>query len=167
MDRFAVVGCSTCKQAWAVEARHGTTTCPGCRGSRPAKRRRALWSGDSAVDAQKATAAIRAALAQGLPVDQAAAAAQALRPVDALPKHDNVLDAAAAKARGLRNASDRAEAVMLWLGRLAGPLPENDVLEALGKAGLGHDRAEKEIVRMLAGDVIYEPRAGYYEVLPG
>ncbi len=97
-------------------------------------------------------------------MDQAGFALQELtddRPV----RHDSPADAAAAKARDVTNASERAETVALWLTRLMGSADEDTYLDTLQKAGLTRDRASKEIVRMLACDVIYEPKAGHYAAL--
>ncbi len=104
----------------------------------------------------------RAAMAQGTTL---AAAAITLRPAPRVPRYDDPVDAAAAKARGTVNKSERAEQVMLWLTRLLGDAPHDDVIRSLRRAGLDGERAEKEVVRMLACDVIFEPRAGYYRHL--
>lgn len=157
--RFAVVACSACRKPWAVELRHATATCPSCRSSVDVATRAQLWAGDDAREAQAAVAHHRAALAGG------AQAVAALQPHRAEPKHDSPADAAAAQAVGIVNKSARAEAVALWLTRLCGMASRRDLLEAMAKADLDRGRAEKEIVRMLATDVMVEPRAGFYRVL--
>ncbi len=110
-----------------------------------------------AREAQAAAAHTRAA-AQDAPVGILE------RPVP-LPRHDSVLDAAASKAVGIANKSARAEAVALWLTRLAGGASRTDFVAALEKAGLDRDRSEAEVVRMLAMDILFEPKAGFYRVL--
>lgn len=118
-----------------------------------------LWDGDQASAAQAAVAHHRAALAGGL---QAVQLSQPRRP-DA--RHDSPGDAAAAQAAGIVNKSARAEAVALWMTRLVGFVPHDELILALGKAGIPGERAEKEVVRMLATDLMLEPRAGHYRIL--
>lgn len=159
MDRFAVVACSACRQPWAVELRHAEAACPACKAKAPLASRVHLWSGDDARAAQAAVAHHRAALAGGA---VAVASLQARRP-DA--RHDSPGDAAAAQAAGLVNKSARAEAVALWMTRLVGATPHAELIAAMGKAGIPPERAEREVVRMLATDLLMEPRAGHYRLL--
>lgn len=165
MPALAVVACSRCNAPWTVELRNATSTCPRCQKNVDLRRRRRLWEGDAPEDARQATAAISTALAQGRPFEEAAQAVTTLQDPAPVPKHDSPVDAAAAKARGITNKSDRAEAVLQWLTELEGTVADADALAALQKAGLTLPRAEKEIVRMLASDVIFEPRAGWYQHL--
>ncbi len=162
--RYAVVGCQ-CGNVWSVELRHATTTCTHCRKTVDLARRRRLWQGDDLQAAQSAAAAMRTARAQGVPEKQAAAAVASLEPPQPLARHESSIDAAAAKAHGITNKSARAEAVALWMTRLEGPTGEDDLLAAMKKAGLPLQRAEKEIVRMLACDILYEPTVGKYAAL--
>ncbi len=155
--RYTVVSCPRCGDAWAAESRHATSACPRCRTSCDLRRTRPAWTGDDAREAQAAAAHTRAA-AQDAPVGILE------RPVP-LPRHDSVLDAAASKAVGIANKSARAEAVALWLTRLAGGASRTDFVAALEKAGLDRDRSEAEVVRMLAMDILFEPKAGFYRVL--
>ncbi len=147
-----------------MDLRSKTSRCPGCQTAVDLDRRRRLWEGDDARDAQAAAGRVRLELAAG----QAAPAQQALLEEMALPqapRHDSPVDEAAARARAVTNKSQRADAVALWLTRLQGQASHDDYLGALSQAGLERTRAEKEIVRMLACDVVYEPRAGYYQAL--
>lgn len=159
MPRFAVVACSTCRSAWAVELRHATSTCPACNGEVDLRGRSKLWMGDDARQAQAAVAHHRAALAGGLQ------AVQQLKPHRAEPRHDSPADAAAAQAGGIVNKSARAEAVALWMTRLLGLVPHGELVAAMAKAGIPAERAEREVVRLLATDLMMEPRAGHYRVL--
>lgn len=161
---FAVVVCSQCRTAWAVELRHATSTCPSCRKKVELAHRTLLWQGDSALAAQFAVA--QAALATGPDPERAVAAVHALKQRP-LPRHDSHVDAAAARAGGIINKSQRAEAVALWLTRLAGSPRHDDLLQALEKAGLEPARAETEITRMLAMDFLTEPKAGHYRAIEG
>jgi hypothetical protein len=156
---FAVVVCTPCRRPWVAELRHATASCPSCRTPYDLAARKPLWQGEDARAAQAAAAHHRAAMAGGL------AAVQGLQPRRAEPRHDSPADAAAAQAGGLVNLSARAEAVALWMTRLAGPVPHRALVEAMEKAGIDRARAEREVVRMLATDVMVEPKAGHYRVL--
>lgn len=153
------MACSACRQPWAVDLRHATASCPSCQASYDLAERRPLWQGDDARAAQAAVAHHRAAMAGGL------AAVQALRPPKPAARHDSPADAAAAQAAGLVNLSARAEAVALWMTRLVGDVPHAGLIEAMAKAGLDPKRAEREVVRMLATDVLMEPKAGRYRLV--
>ena len=154
--RFAIIPCP-CGERWATETRHARVTCPRCGTSGELAARLVLWQGDDASAAREAAASLRA---------QAAGAPKSLleRPVP-VARHDSVADAAAAKASSITNRSDRAEAVALWMTRLAGQPTHADLLDALTRAGLDKARAEREIVRLLAMDYLMEPRAGSYKVI--
>lgn len=162
---FVVIACSRCRNAWSVDVATATSRCQGCGRQTIVASRRRLWQGDDARAAATAAGAIRAAIAQGRPPDEAATVAAALAPPARDAKHDSPLDAAAAKARAFVNQSQRAEAVALWLTRLIGAATEDDYVAALRRAGLSGRRAEKEIIRMLACDVIIEPAPGRYRAL--
>lgn len=164
MASLAVVACSGCKRPWTVELRSRTASCPGCGKRVDLDRRTRLWEGTDAREARSAAASLRAALAQGVPVE---VANRRLRDADPEPvvRHDSPVDAAAAQARAITNQSDRADEVAAWLTRLLGPTDHDTFVAALEKAGLSRERAEREIVRMLACDVVYEPRAGSYASL--
>lgn len=84
---------------------------------------------------------------------------------DPVRKHDSPAAAAAAKARIIANPSKKAELILQTLTKVLGDVPENDALRAMRDAGLTSERAEKELVRMLACDEIFEPRLGYYRSL--
>jgi hypothetical protein len=151
--RFGVVSCSGCRAPWAVELRNAAATCPACRTGNELAGRRLLWAGDDAREAQAATAALR----------------QGARPGPAFPagtpRHDSPVDAAAAKGRGIVNKSARAEEIARWLERLVGAMPHRSLSDALVRSGMDQDRAEAEITRMLAVDVLLEPRAGHYRTV--
>ncbi|MFA5944431.1 MAG: hypothetical protein WC876_08200 [Candidatus Thermoplasmatota archaeon] len=156
---FAVIACSSCRKPWAVELRHATASCPDCRTSYIIAERKPLWQGDDARAAQAAVAHHRAAMAGGL------GDVQSLKPKRPEPKHDSPADAAAAQAAGIVNLSARAEAVALWMTRLLGQVPHVQLLEAMAKAGIDRSRADREVIRLLATDLMMEPKAGHYRVL--
>lgn len=154
---YAVVACSSCRQPWLIESRHAKVTCPNCGRKADVARRRRLWQGDDVRQGQAAVAAAREAAMLG-------GGDQTTLP-EPIVRHDDPLDAAAAKGKLVRNLSQRAETVALWLTRLVGDTQHGAFIDALLRAGLGAQRAEKEVVRMLAGDIIFEPRAGWYRSL--
>lgn len=158
MARFQVASCPRCGEPWATEARHTSASCPRCRTRCDLAALRAAWTGDDAREAQRAAAAARAAR-HGAPAPP--------EPPERLPRHDSPGDAAAAQAQGIASKSGRAEAVALWMTRLAGGARHDELRLALQGAGLDLGRAEAEIVRMLACDVLFEPRAGFYRTLQG
>jgi hypothetical protein len=154
VSQFLVVACHRCGSPWAVEARHAAARCPGCQARNEIAGRNPLWRGD---DAQQARAVVASLRAGDHALDNAGP--------PKLPRHDSVADAAAARALGIVNRSSRAEAVAFHLVRLRGQAPHDELVEAMLKAGLDPDRAEAEITRMLALDVILEPRAGRYAMV--
>ncbi len=159
---YAVIACSACRMPWLIELRHATASCPRCQKRVDVARRTRLWQGEDQRQAQAAVAAHRAAMATGQPVAQIV---EALRPEEPLARHDDPLDAAAAQARQARNLSERADLLALWGTRLMDGLDHDILMEGLRRAGLPGERAAKEIVRMLATDVIFEPRPGHYRHL--
>ncbi|MEA3190372.1 MAG: hypothetical protein QOD77_954 [Thermoplasmata archaeon] len=148
---FGVAQCG-CGQAWAVELRHAQAACPRCRRAVALEPARLRWSGGSAAEARAVVATLGGAVPEAL-----------TRP--RLPRHDSPVEAAAAQGAGIANKSSRAELVALALSRLCGVAARDDLLEALEKAGLERKRAEAELVRMLAMDVLLEPRAGFYRMV--
>lgn len=140
-----------------MELRHAKSRCPRCGRLAELKRRTRLWEGASAKDAQAAAARMRAGESQSV-----VATLQEDRPV---PRHDDPIGAAAAQANAVTNQSQKAEAIALWLTRLMGDADHDAYIDAMTRAGLARQRAEKEMIRMLAMDIIFEPRAGHYRVL--
>lgn len=161
---FAVIACRRCREPWAVETRHAATACPRCSARNQLRKRVHLWEGDDAREAQAAAVHLRTEMAKGVAPGTALVTFQTAKKEE-VPRHDSPVDAAAAKARALVNKSERADAVALWLTRLLGQAHHDTYLETLQKAGIDAVRAEKEIVRMLATDIIYEPLAGRYQTL--
>lgn len=150
--RFGVALCPGCRAPAAVELRHASVACPRCRTSIDLASSKMVWQGDDARAAQDAAATASQRLA-GQPAPS--------RP-ERVPRHDSPADAAAAQGKGIINKSARAEAVALWLDRIAGPVPHRMLVDALMRSGLDQDRAEAEITRMLAMDLLMEPRSGHY-----
>jgi hypothetical protein len=158
MSRFAVAQCG-CGNAWAVELRHAQAACPRCGAGIALEKARIAWRGDSAVEAQVAVGQLR------LRCDPRAEAAVASLRRASVPRHDSPVEAAAARGAGIANKSSRAELVALALSRLTGMAPHDDLVQALELAGLERRRADAEVVRMLAMDILLEPKAGHYRVV--
>lgn len=142
-----------CGAPWAVDARHAQVTCPGCGKKQERRTRLPLWEGDAPLEAREAVARLR----QG---------ARALPNVPRMARHDSPADAAAAQARTIVSVGRRAEATATWFARVHGTMSHDELVAALEKAGIPTDRAGKEIVRMLATDILTEPRAGRYALVP-
>jgi hypothetical protein len=157
---YAVVACRQCNNAWAVDRRNATASCPHCNAKADRQHQLALWEGEDARAAQAATAQKRAA-AGGVHGQQLAMLAAPVR----MPRHDSVLDAAAAQVRHVTNKSDRAEAVARWMERLASPFRHEDLIAALERAGLDAKRCHDEVIRLLSNDILLEARPGLYRVI--
>ncbi|MCA1818815.1 MAG: hypothetical protein LC620_01970 [Halobacteriales archaeon] len=164
---YAVLRCPACRNPWAVDLRNATATCPACSRKADTRTQARLWEGDLPQDAQQAASSLRLAR-HGVPTE-ASQVVQALaeRPARAVPRHDSPVDAAAAAGAGIRNLSERAEAVAAALTKLRGWAGHDDLLSALSKAGLDGARAAAEVHRMLAADRMMEPRPGRYRFLEG
>jgi len=156
---YAVVACSRCRNPWAVELRNATASCPACGAEADLARRTRLWEGDSPQEAQAAVAQARLQAAGPQAILHMQRLAATARPARG---HDSPVDAAAAAGTGVRNRSERAEAVARAYGRLCADIPHADLVEALTRAGLEPARSAVEVTRMLACDVLLEPRAGTY-----
>ena len=50
---------------------------------------------------------------------------------------------------------------------LRGAAPHEELLRALERAGIDRERGEAEVTRMLATDILVEPRAGCYRMVEG
>lgn len=142
--------------------RQASASCPSCNTRCEPGTRRHLWRGESPQEAQAAAAQLR--LPKGANATIQALAEPKAR---ASPRHDSPVDAAAAQGSGITNKSERAAAVAKALCRLQGAVPHGELVAAFVKAGLEAERAEAEVVRMLATDVLIEPRAGAYRWLGG
>jgi len=158
---FAVVVCPSCREPWAVEQRHASAACPSCHKKVELAHRTRLWEGTDAREAQQQAAHHRAELAsKGL-----SARVSQYQPAPRTPRHDSPAQEAAAAARGIANKGSRAEQVATTLARLRGAVPHAELVESLQLAGLEAERAEVEVARMLAMDILMEPKAGQYKVL--
>lgn len=147
----AVVACSACRQPWAVELRHATVACPRCGERAELAGKALLWQGTDARAAQEAVARQRAppGVEEWLRVPKPA-------------RHDSRVEAAAAAGRGIANKSLRAEAVVASLSQGQPDVAAEELQTAMVQSGLDVERARLEVVRMLARDILMEPRPGRY-----
>lgn len=157
---FAVVVCPRCREPWAVEARHASASCPRCSKKVELAHRTRLWEGPDAQAARQQAADHRARMADR----SMAATVQLFQPTERTPRHDSPAEEAAAAARGIANKGSRAEMVAASLGR-SGIMAHAHLVQALHLAGLDAERAEAEVTRMLAMDILMEPKAGHYRPL--
>jgi DNA-directed RNA polymerase subunit RPC12/RpoP len=157
---FAVVVCPQCRAPWAVDVRHATAACPSCRKQVELAHRTKLWEGPDAREAQRQAAGHRTQMAR----KAVSPTVSIYQPTARTARHDSSTQEAAASARGIANKSARAELVAATLSRHGG-VPHADLVQALHQAGLDPGRAEAEITRMLAMDILMEPKAGHYRVL--
>jgi hypothetical protein len=157
---FAVVVCPGCREPWAVESRHASAACPRCSKTVELAHRTKLWEGGDAREAQRQAAQHRA----GMAGKTVSATVTLYQPRLREPRHDSPAEEAAAAAKGIANKGSRAELVAATLGR-HGAMAHADLVHALKLAGLHPDRAEAEVIRMLAMDLLMEPKAGHYRVL--
>ncbi len=162
---YGVIACSRCKEVWSVELANRTSSCPRCNQHVHLARRRRLWEGNNPREAQAATATLRAQVQHGVNPDALQDQMEKLAHPERLVQHDSLEDAASAQARDVTNLSKRAERVTLWLGRLCGTVDHDQLIAAFSKAGIPRERGEREVLRMLVSDYIYEPHAGQYAVL--
>lgn len=155
--KYATIVCPACQGAWTVETRHESASCPRCRQKVRLAERKPIWHGDDVAGAHAALA-----MHAGGPdaVNQVSARP---RPAALLP-HDSATLAAASRANGIVNRSEKAEAVARALTE-TGLAGHTDLLRALGEAGLDEDRAVLEVARMLATDFLMEPRPGRYRLV--
>ncbi|MES2155023.1 MAG: hypothetical protein V4510_07795 [bacterium] len=154
--KFAAIVCARCRRARTVETRHATASCPHCGVPATLAQRTPIWTGDDVAGGQAAIL---------MHAGGTVAVAQAARPTRArdLP-HDSPTMAAASKATGIVNRSEKAEAVTRALLE-DGTASHIDLVQAMLEAGLDGGRAQSEVVRMLATDFILEPRPGRYRLV--
>lgn len=140
-----VLQCPRCGGANVCEAHHASRRCRRCTAPLPA----------SAIVLARCASAPEArarlvAMTSPTPI---------ARPVE---RHDSTVEAAAAKASAITNLSQRAEAAALWLARLGGTIRHEELIQAFLAAAIPQKRAQAEVVRLLATDILYEPRPGEY-----
>jgi hypothetical protein len=155
---YLVVACSRCRRARVVEQGRKTASCASCARSLRLADLRAAYAGPSLDEAQHAAGLVNARLA-GREGEYVAALVVPDVPRARGPRHDDRFSAADAAARRVSSEKDRADAVARSLGEFDDP----DLLKVFATVGL-RDPA-RHLRRMLATQVVYEPRPGVYRAL--
>ena len=154
---FQVVACSRCRRARIVEQGRKQATCATCNRTLPLRDLRAFATTSSIEEAQSAVAVVNARLA-GRERELAAA----FVPTAPRPRgHEDRFAEAAAAARRFSAEKDRVDAIARALGAFA----EADLARAFHVAGIPADKVGAHLARMVATDVVFEPRAGAYRAM--
>lgn len=156
---YLVVACPRCRRARVVEQGKKTTQCGSCGRSLVLQDLRAHFLGDGFEEASAAAGMLNARLA-GREEEFLAALVPAPSPA---ARHDDAYGAAAAAARKANSEKDRADAVARALSARMVDFGEQDLARAFEMADL--KGAEKHLARMLATQVVFEPRSGRYAAL--
>ncbi|HWH07812.1 MAG TPA: hypothetical protein VNX21_01345 [Candidatus Thermoplasmatota archaeon] len=154
---FQVVACPRCRRAKVVDAARKTTQCGSCGRPLELAHLRPFAASADPEEARHAAGILNARLA-GREGEYAAALVAAPR----ASRHDDAFDAAAASSRRASSEKDRADRVARALSQSLGEFGEPDLARALHLAGIGGNRAEAHLKRMLETTVLYEPRPGRY-----
>lgn len=159
---YLVVACSRCRRARVVQQGRKSAPCAACGRSLDLPNLRAFHQGEDLGEAQNAAGLVNAKLAGREREFAAAFIPAAPREV----KHDDAWHAAAAAARKAESESDRADAAARALSAQAEKgFTEDDFGRALALAGVPMQRAAHHLGRMVATQVVYEPRPGRYRAL--
>lgn len=155
---YLVIACPRCRRSRVVEAGKKSTSCGSCGRALALADLRPLASAGTLEEAQHAAGLVNARL-----VGREREFLASLLPQEApAARHDDPYDAAAAAARKASSESDRVDEVARALFARLGAFAEEDLEEAFHRAGIPAYRLESHLVRMLATNVLYEPRAGRY-----
>ena len=154
---FQVVACSRCRRARIVEQGRKQATCGGCNRTLTLRDLRAFATTPSIAEAQSAVAVVNARLAGRERELAAAFVPEAPR----ARRHEDRFAEAAAAARRFSAEKDRADAIARALGSFA----EDDLVRAFHIAGIPAAKAAAHLARMLATDIVFEPRAGAYRAM--
>lgn len=154
---FQLVACSTCRRAQVTERGRKQATCVRCSRTLDLQNLRAFLVTTSLEGAQQAAGMLNARLA-GREAEYAQALILPARPA---PRHDDRFAAAAAAARTATSEKDRADAI----ARALREFTESDLALAFKMTGLPAAKLETQLKRMLATDVVFQPRTGTYRIL--
>lgn len=152
---YLVVACPRCRRAKIVEQGRQQSTCALCSRTLALADLRPFAAAETLDEAQAAAGLVNARLS-----GREREFAQALVPLPPrLVRHDDRYAAASAAARRAVSEKDRVDAV----ARALSDFDEDDLARAFAEAGLAVARAEGHLQRMLATDVVFEPRPGRYK----
>lgn len=152
---YLVIACPRCRRARVVEQGRKTASCSSCTRTLELADLRASYLGPILQEAQEAAGRLNAKLSGR---EEEYVAAMVLPAIPA-PRHDDRWNAAAAAARRVSGETARADAV----ARALGEFEDGELAVAFELAGLRE--AGRHLRRMLATDVIFEPRPGVYRAL--
>ncbi|MEA3199253.1 MAG: hypothetical protein QOE90_681 [Thermoplasmata archaeon] len=147
---YAVVACSRCRRGFVVEEGRKQATCAHCSRTLDLANVRAFHRGEDLEEARAALGQLNARLSGRAEEYARAFVPPAPRPAS----HDDAHQAAAAAARRAVSEKDRADAVARALGEFG----LDDLARAFALAGLPTQKAEAHLARMLAAQVVFEPR---------
>lgn len=153
---YLVIACPRCRRARVVEQGQKTASCASCDRTLALADLRAAYLGPHLEEAQQVAGLVNARL-QGREEEYVAAL---VAPEPRPARHDDRVDAAAAAARkGAGGEAGKADAI----ARALGEFQEEELARAFEAAGLRD--AARQLRRMLAAQVVFEPRAGRYRAL--
>lgn len=152
---YLVVACGRCRRARVVEQGRKTATCASCSRVLELRDLRAYSLGPLLEEAQEVAGRLNAKLA-GRKDEYLAAMVVPRAPA---PRHDDRWNAAAAAARRATGETGRADAV----ARALGEFEDAELAAAFELAGLRE--SNRHLRRMLATQVVFEPRPGVFKAL--
>lgn len=147
---FAVVACSRCRRTLIVEEQRKQASCAHCSRSLDLANLKAFHRGDDLEEARAVMGRLNARMS-GREEEYVRATAP---PVPRAPRHDDKLHAAAAAARKVKSEKDRVDAIARSLSDFA----REDLAAAFALCQLPADRVDAHLARMLATQVVFEPR---------
>lgn len=153
---YLVVACPRCRRARVVEQGRKTAACAACDRPLALADLRAAYAGPSLEEAQQTAGMVNARLAGR---EREYVAAMVVGEPARASRHDDRFSKAAAAARGVSSEKDRADAI----ARALEEFDEQDYGKAFETAGMRD--AARHLRRMLATQVVYEPRPGVFRAL--
>lgn len=154
---YLVIACARCRRALVAESGRRQAACPSCGRAVVLADVRAFLSTDALDAAREAAGRLNARLA-GREHEFAAAFVPEAPPA---VRHDDRFQAAAAAARRAMSEREKADAVARALGEFG----EEDLARAFEDADLRSGKIGAHLARMVATEVVFEPRPGLYRAL--
>lgn len=164
---FAVVACPYCRRAKTFEVGRKTTQCAHCMKTLKLEHLKVFHRSDDLAEVQRAAGELNARYS-GLGATQefhrAMEAAEEAR--GAAPDDRGDPWAPVVRAARVQSAEvPRADAIARALTERDGDWDDDLLAEAFAMAGLKPEKAEPHLKRMLATNVVYEPRPGRYRAV--
>jgi len=152
---YAVVACPRCRRSLVVEEGRRQAACVRCSRPLDLASVRAFHRGEDAEEARRVAGLVNARLAGR----EGEWERSLVPPPPREARHDDRHHAAAAAARKARSEKDRADAI----ARALGEFTQEDLERAFALARVG--KPEAHLARMLATQVVHEPRPLAYRAL--